>query len=91
MFVAQLINLVYVQSGAFTLHTEIPMAIHRGGLNGPPEIVPAGTTFTVEASDYYVTGPIRPSMRNDGPDPATYQLSRVDPEPLIIDRCAPLG
>src|SRR3954463_8369291 len=48
-YVAQLINLVYVQSGEFTLHTEIPMAIHRGGANGEPEIIPAGTTFTVEA------------------------------------------
>lgn len=71
--------------------TEIPMAIHRGGLNGTPEVVPAGTTFMVEAGDYYVTGPIMPSMRNDGPNPASYQLSRVNPEPTVIDRCAPLG
>jgi hypothetical protein len=89
---APLITLVYVQTGAFTLESEAPMAIHRAAANGAPEIMPAGTEFTIEAGDYYVTGPITPAMRNDGQEAASYQSAVINPlEPLVIDRCAPLG
>ena len=89
---APLVTLVYVQSGAFTLESEAPMAIHRAATNGAPEIMPAGAEFTVEAGDYYVTGPVTPAMRNDGKEAASFQSAVIDPlKPLVIDRCAPLG
>jgi hypothetical protein len=89
---APLITLVYVQTGAFTLESEVPMAIHRAAANGAPKIMPAGAEFTVEAGDYYVTGSVTPAMRNDGKEAASFQSAVIDPlEPLVIDLCAPLG
>ena len=89
---APVITLVYVQTGTFTLASDVPMAIHRGVEDGAPEIMPAGTEFTVEAGDYYVTGPVTPAMRNDGKEAASYQSAIIyPPQPVVIDRCAPLG
>lgn len=89
---APLISLVYVQSGVFTLESQAPMAIHRGAAHGAPEIVPAGTEFTIAAGDYYVTGPVTPAMRNDGQEVASYQSAVIDPvDPIVVDLCAPLG
>jgi hypothetical protein len=89
---APVIILVYVQTGTFTLESEAPMVIYRGAEDGAPEIMPAGTEFTIEAGDYYVTGPATPSMRNDGKEAASYQSAMIyPPDPVVIDPCAPLG
>jgi hypothetical protein len=89
---APVITLIYVQTGTFTLESVAPTAIHRGAKDGAPEIMPAGTEFTVEAGDYYVTGPVTPAMRNDGKEAASYQSAMIyAPDPVVIDPCAPLG
>lgn len=69
-----------------TLDSDAPMAIHRTAKNGEPGIMLAGVEFTVQAGDYYVSGPVTPAMRNDGKEAASFQSAVIDPlEPLAID------
>ncbi len=89
---AELIALTSIQSGAFVVTAEAPMAVYRWKSGETPEIIPKDTEFTAEVGDYFLTGPEQPGMRNDGAVPATYQHALIDPEnPLVIDYCAPLG
>lgn len=89
---AQLITAIYVQSGVLTVVAETPMAVNRGGSAGVPETMAAGTEFTVEEGDFFVTGPAQPAIRNDGTEPATYQSAVIYPaDPVIVDPCQPPG
>ena len=71
------VTLVYMASGAATFRVEAEMTVARGvsaGTPAPtePEVIPAGTEFTLSEGDSALLPPITGGqVRNDGVDEAT--------------------
>jgi hypothetical protein len=77
------IGLVSVEAGVLRAIIAAPVAITRGGGAGTPEIVAAGTEFTAEAGDYFVTPPsVAGEYRNDGQEEVSVLVASILPSPM---------
>jgi hypothetical protein len=77
------ISLVSVEAGALRVTIAAPVAITRGGGAGTPEIVAAGTEFTAQAGDYFVTPPsVAGEYRNDGQEEASVLVASILPSAM---------
>ena len=69
-----------MEAGSLALTFDAPIAITRGGGAGTPEIVEAGTAFTVKAGDYLVIPPlVTGEFRNDGQEEASLLAAAIVP------------
>jgi hypothetical protein len=77
------ISLVSVEAGAVRVTIAAPVAITRGGGAGTPEIVAAGTEFTAEVGDYFVTPPsVAGEYRNDGQEEVSVLVASILPSTM---------
>jgi len=76
-------TLVYMSSGAATFRVEAEIPVARGaraGTPGPtaPEVIPAGTEFTLNDGDSALLPPMTGGeLRNDGAEPAVAWVATV--------------
>ena len=85
--------LVYVESGVLSVRINAPVTLTRvaaGGSPGEPESVPAGTAFTADADDFFVSPPrVAVEARNDGAESLVLLMAVLDPAPAIAAPATP--
>jgi hypothetical protein len=83
--------LVYVETGVLTVEATAPIAVTRAGAGGTPELVAAGTAFTVGPGDFFVVPPeVAAETRNEGQEVAAAQYAAILP-PFDIAAATPVA
>ena len=86
--------LVYVESGVLSVRINAPVTLARdqqrlAAARGTGS-VPAGTAFTADADDFFVSPPrVAVEARNDGAESLVLLMAVLDPAPAIAAPATP--